>query len=101
MAQSDWLFMIEDTGELGQGLRDFYQKTVEQSALDAKTHQLVYLAYLSAASITKGVAKHTKEAKHAGATRPEIQSVFTCGWAVGAARLSECYRIALEAFDEG
>ena len=99
-SESDWLFMIEDTGELGKELRDFYQKTEEHTALDAKTHQLVYLAYLASAGITKGVTKHTKQAKSAGATRQEIQSVFTCGWAVGAARLSECYRIAMLAYDE-
>ena len=93
--------MIEDTGELGQELLGFYQKTERQTALDEKTHQLVYLAYLASAGITKGVTKHTKQAKAAGATREEIQSVFTCGWAVGAARLSESYRVAMAAYDEG
>ncbi|MCL1803447.1 MAG: carboxymuconolactone decarboxylase family protein [Eubacteriaceae bacterium] len=97
---SDWLYMIEDTGELGEDLREFYQKTESKSALDKKTHQLVYIAYLAASGITKGVAKHTKEAKSHGATREEIQSVFTCGWAVRAACLSECYRIAMQAYDE-
>ena len=98
--ESDWLFMIKDTGELGQELMHFYEKTEKQTALDAKTHQLVYLAYLASAGITKGVTKHTRQAKSAGATREEIQSVFTCGWAVGAARLSECYRAAMLAYDE-
>ena len=98
--ESDWLYMINDTGELGQELRSFYDKTEKQTALDAKTHQLVYLAYLASAGITKGITKHTKQAKSAGATRQEIQSVFTCGWAVGAARLSECYRVAMAAYDE-
>jgi hypothetical protein len=26
--------------------------------------------------------------------------VFTSGWAVGAARLAECYRVAMTAYDE-
>ena len=98
--ESDWLYMIKDTGELGQELFNFYHKTEKQTALDAKTHQLVYIAYLASAGIVKGVAKHTKQAKSAGATREEIQSVFTCGWAVGAARLSECYHAAMTAYDE-
>ena len=98
--ESDWLFMIKDTGELGQELHNFYMKTEKQTALDAKTHQLVYIAYLASAGIKKGIAKHTKQAKNAGASREEIQSVFTCGWAVGAARLSECYRIAMTAYDD-
>jgi len=97
---SDWLYMINDTGELGEELHNFYQKTEEQTALDEKTFQFVYLAYLASAGITKGIAKHTRMAKNAGATRLEIQSVFTCGWAVGAARLSECYRAAMTAYDE-
>jgi len=100
MNESDWLFMIQDTGELGQELAAFYQKTETQTALDEKTHQLVYIAYLASAGIVKGITKHTKQAKKAGATRAEIQSVFTCGWAVGAARLSECYRAAMKAYDE-
>ena len=98
--ESDWLFMIGDTGEMGQELRNFYDKTEQQTALDKKTHQLVYLAYLASAGIAKGVARHTKTAKNAGATRQEVQSVFTCGWSVGAARLSECYRVAMQAYDE-
>ena len=98
--ESDWLYMIGDTGELGQELLDFYTKTEKQTAFDEKTHQLVYLAYLASAGIIKGVFKHTKMAKAAGATREEIQSVFTCGWAVGAARLSECYRVAMNSYDE-
>lgn len=97
---SDWLYMIRDTGELGRELSEFYAKTEHQTALDEKTHQLVYLAYLASAGITKGVVKHTKQAKSAGATRAEIQSVFTCGWAVRAACLAECYRAAMEAYDE-
>ena len=100
MNESDWLFMIQDTGELGQELASFYQKTESQTALDAKTHQLVYLAYLASAGIVKGIRKHTKQAKAAGATRAEIQSVFTCGWAVGAARLAESYKAAMAAYDE-
>ena len=101
MAQtgSDWLYMIQDTGELGKDLREFYDKTETKTALDEKTHQLVYLAYLAAAGIEKGVTRHTNMAKQAGATREEIQSVFTCGWAVHAAGLAACYRIAMEAYD--
>jgi alkylhydroperoxidase/carboxymuconolactone decarboxylase family protein YurZ len=98
--ESDWLFMIEDTGYLGKELHDFYLKTEKNTALDEKTHQLVYLAYLASAGIVKGIRKHTNSAKNAGATREEIQSVFTCGWAIGAARLAESYRAAMTAYDE-
>lgn len=98
--KSDWLYMIKDTGDLGKGLLNFYEMTEKQTALDAKTHQLIYLAYLASAGITSGTKKHTKLAKAAGATREEIQSVYTCGWAVGAARLSECYRVAMDSYDE-
>ena len=98
--ESDWLYMIGDTGELGKELLNFYQSTEKNTALDEKTHQFLYLAYLASAGITKGITKHTKQAKKAGATRQEIQSVFTCGWAIGAARLSEAYHIAMSAYDE-
>lgn len=84
--KSDWLTMIKDTGEMGQQLLEFYENTEKKTAFDEKTFQLVYITHLATAGIIPGVRKHTKLAKDAGASREEIQSIFTAGFPVGAAR---------------
>ena len=97
--KSNWLTMIKDTGEMGKKLLEFYESAEKKTALDEKTFQLVYITHLATAGILPGVRKHTQLAKAAGASREEIQSVFTAGFPVGAARLSEAYVVAMEAYD--
>ena len=98
--KSNWLIMTRDTGDLGQGLQALYRDAEQKTAFDAKTFQFVYIAYLASAGIIQGVRKHVKNAKEAGATREEIQSIFTAGFAVGGARLSDSYAAAMESYDE-
>ncbi len=100
MMKSNWLMMTGETGELGQELQALYRDSEKKTAFDAKTFQFVYIAYLASAGIIQGVRKHVKNAKEAGATREEIQSIFTAGFAVGGARLAEAYAAAMASYDE-
>lgn len=98
--KSNWLAMTGDTGELGQALKALYRDSEQKTAFDVKTFQLVYIAHLASAGILQGVRKHVKNAKAAGATREEIQSIFTTGFAVSGARLADAYVAAMESYDE-
>ena len=98
--KSNWLTMTGETGEPGQALKALYREAEQKTAFDPKTFQFVYIAYLASAGIIQGVRKHVKNAKEAGATREEIQSIFTAGFAVGGARLSDAYAAAMESYDE-
>lgn len=61
-------------GEAGDAFLDMTLKEEETSALDAKTHELAYLAALTAIKLESGIRMHTKEAKRLGATREEVKS---------------------------
>jgi alkylhydroperoxidase/carboxymuconolactone decarboxylase family protein YurZ len=81
----------------------FVQAKAEESALDAKTNHLAYLAVLSAAGMTGGLDFHVGLAKRAGATDDEIRSAALVGMqAVGLQVLDGLAAVcaALEAGDE-
>jgi alkylhydroperoxidase/carboxymuconolactone decarboxylase family protein YurZ len=81
----------------------FVQAKAEESALDAKTNHLAYLAVLSAAGMTGGLAFHVGLAKRAGATDDEIRSAALVGMqAVGLRVLDGLAAVcaALETGDE-
>ena len=91
--------MVQDGGEVGKAYFDFYNISAGKSALDPKTYQLVYLAYLAADGVIEGVRRHTMEAKEAGATREEIKSTILAGLPVSGAKLQDAYVAAMETFD--
>ncbi|MDR3070225.1 MAG: carboxymuconolactone decarboxylase family protein [Propionibacteriaceae bacterium] len=57
----------------------FVQTAGIESALDEKTRHLAYLAVLSAAGLTGGIAFHVQMAQQAGASRDEIVSACLVG----------------------
>ena len=97
--KSKYLYMIKDGGEIGAAYFDLFKLTAEKTALDPKTFQFVYLAYLAADGIVEGVQRHVMEAKEAGATREEIQSVILTGLPVSGAKLQDVYTAAMETYD--
>jgi alkylhydroperoxidase/carboxymuconolactone decarboxylase family protein YurZ len=97
--KSKFMYMVKDGGEIGQAYFDFYKLTDQKTALDPKTYQFVYLAYLAADGIVEGIQRHVMEAKEAGATREEIQSVILTGLPVSGAKLQDVYVAAMETYD--
>ncbi|MCL2883428.1 MAG: carboxymuconolactone decarboxylase family protein [Coriobacteriia bacterium] len=97
--RSNYMYMVKDGGEIGAAYFDFFNLTAEKTALDPKAFQFVYLAYLAADGVTEGIRRHVMEAKEAGATRAEIQSVILTGLAVSGAKLQDVYRAAMETYD--
>jgi len=97
--KSKYMYMVKDGGETGAAYFDFFKLAEEKTALDPKTFQFVYLAYLAADGIVEGVKRHVMEAKEAGATREEIQSVMLTGLPVSGAKLQDVYVAAMEAYD--
>jgi len=97
--KSKYMYMVKDGGEAGAAYFDLFNLIAEKTALDPKTFQLVYLAYLAADGVTEGVRQHVMEAKEAGATREEIQSVILTGLPVSGAKLQDSYVAALETYD--
>ena len=57
----------------------FVRTKADESALDAKTNHLAYLAVLSAAGLHSGIPFHAGLARQAGATRDEILSATLVG----------------------
>ena len=91
-----FLQMVQNGGEIGKAYYDFYSISASKGALDEKTYQLVYLAYLAADGITEGIRRHTAEAKEAGASDDEIKSVILAGLPVSGAKLQDSYAAVTE-----
>lgn len=87
-------------GATGDAFLDMILKEAETSALDPKTHELVYLAVLAAIKLDSGIRMHTKEAKQLGATREEVKSAILVALpAVGFPAIMGL-KIALASYDE-
>ena len=97
--KAKFIRMVQEGGPIGKAYFDFYNLSVKEAALDAKTYQLVYLAFLAADGVTEGVRRHTMEAKEAGATREEILSTIMVGLPVSGAKLSDSYVAAVDTLD--
>jgi alkylhydroperoxidase/carboxymuconolactone decarboxylase family protein YurZ len=98
-AKAKFIQMMQDGGEIGKSYFDFYNLSAKKSALDEKTYQLVYLAYLAADGVIEGICRHVMEAKEAGATREEIKSAILVGLPVSGAKLQDAFVAAMETFD--
>ena len=96
---SKFIQMVQNGGEIGKAYYDFYNVSAEKGALDEKTYQLVYLAFLAADGVTEGVRRHTAEAKEAGASDEEIKSVILAGLPVSGAKLQNSYAAVTEMLD--
>ncbi|GHU39488.1 hypothetical protein FACS1894190_04380 [Spirochaetia bacterium] len=92
-------YFHHNSGEVGKAFHEMYEKTVSNSALDKKTHELVYIAYLAATKEYSGLELHVKGLKKIGASRTEIESVMLCGLAPLGISLSYAYQVAMTAYD--
>jgi alkylhydroperoxidase/carboxymuconolactone decarboxylase family protein YurZ len=78
---------------LGDTIRD-------QSGLDEKTFQLVYIALQASRGALGSVTAHAGFAKKAGATRDEVRgAIVTTLMTVGVNGVADCLVAALEAYD--
>ncbi len=93
-------YFVNNGGEVADTFHKMYETTKEVSALDRKTHELVYIAYLAAIRSYHGLKKHVKGLKTLGASREEVESAMLCGMAPLGISHAEAYKIAMEAYDE-
>lgn len=93
------LFMKESAG-VGPAFMDSVTKLSKASALDAKTHELAYIAVLSALQMTKGLDFHVKHARELGASLEEVKSAALVGMPLIGLRVSEAFAQAIESFRE-
>ena len=98
-SMSDYAYMNQDSGAVGDIYKSLYRDVAKTTVLDAKTFQFVYIAYLASSGVLEGLNKHVREAKELGATREEIQAVIQAGLSVGGATLATPYRVAMESYD--
>ncbi|MCH5193036.1 MAG: carboxymuconolactone decarboxylase family protein [Oscillospiraceae bacterium] len=93
------LFM-EETEGTGKAYMDMVMQQAKSSSLDKKTHELAYIAVLSATRMTSGLNFHVKSAKEAGATKEDIKSAVLVGLPVAGITLADALETALQAYDE-
>ena len=93
-------YFRNNSGAVGKAFHNMYDITVEESVLDVKTHELVYIAYLAACKEYTGLSLHVKGLKKLGASRKEVESVILCGLAPVGMSLCYAYQAAMEAYDE-
>ena len=93
-------YFRNNSGAAGKAFHTMYDVTVEESALDEKTHELVYIAYLAACKEYTGLALHVKRLKKLGVSRKEVESAILCGLAPVGMSLCYAYQCAMEAYDD-
>jgi alkylhydroperoxidase/carboxymuconolactone decarboxylase family protein YurZ len=92
-------YFRHNSGAVGEAFHEMYEKTVSESVLDKKTHELVYIAYLAATKEYSGLELHVKGLKALGATRAEVGSAILCGLAPVGMGISYAYQAAMRAYD--
>ena len=98
--QSGYVYFRNTSGIVRDAYFDLMQKTKASSALDPKTFELVYVAYLGAIKNYSGIEVHVKRAKEHGATREEVESVMLCGIGLIGATHTDAYKLAMTAYDD-
>lgn len=87
-------------GKTGEAFLDLVMTEASTSTFDPKTHELVFLAALTAAKMDSGVRIHTKSAKQAGASREEVRSAILAALpAIGFSAILSL-KVALDSYDE-
>ena len=77
----------------------FVKTKAEESALDAKTNHLAYLAVLAAAGLTSGIPFHVGLARQAGASREEILSATLVGLQAVGLIVMDAYSVVVAALE--
>ncbi len=97
---SDFQIFLEESNGVGQALMGTIFKSAEVSALDAKTHELAYIAVLSALQMAGGISYHVKQAKELGSTLEEVKSAVLVGLPLCGIRLAEAFAAAIHSYTE-
>lgn len=93
--------LMTETSNIGKAYMSMAMKLSQESALDTKTHELAYIAVLSATKMISGLTFHVMSAKKMGATKEEIKSAVLVGLPAVGLAVVDALEIALLAFDEG
>lgn len=91
---------MEESKEIGKAYIDMILQQEKSSALDKKTHELAYIAVLSATKIMGGLIYHVKSAKNLGASREEVKSAILVGLPAVGLAIIDPLEAALHAYDE-
>lgn len=91
---------LKETPSHSKVWSDMISGLVEASALDRKTHQLIYLAVLAVQRLESGIPFHVKLAKQAGATKEEIFSAILAGLPATGNVVTQVLPIAVQAYEE-
>ncbi len=97
---NDFQLFLEESNGVGQALMESVMKAAEVSALDGKTHELAYIAVLSALQMAGGLTYHVKHAKELGATLEEVKSAVLVGIPLSGIRLAEAFAVAVQSYQE-
>jgi alkylhydroperoxidase/carboxymuconolactone decarboxylase family protein YurZ len=101
MAMSAGFYLLfRERPELMKAWLDVDRVMTQQSALDAKTAELAYLAVIAALGLERGIAFHSGEAKKLGASRDEVLSAVLVGLPAAGAKVIEAVVEAVKPFDE-
>jgi alkylhydroperoxidase/carboxymuconolactone decarboxylase family protein YurZ len=95
----DFQKFMEESNGAGPAFMEFVMKLSNASALDAKTHELAYLAVLSALQMTGGIPYHAKQAKETGASLEEVKSAVLVSMPLVGLRVSESLAAAIESYE--
>lgn len=91
---------MEETDKIGKTYIEMILEQEKASALDKKTHELAYIAVLSATKIMGGLLYHVKSAKDLGASRDEVKSAILVGLPAVGLAIIDPLEAALKAYDE-
>lgn len=97
---NDFQVFMEESNGVGQALMGTIMKAAGESALDAKTHELAYIAVLSALQMAGGIPYHVKQAKELGATQKEVKSAVLVGLPLCGIRLAEAFATAIHSYTD-
>lgn len=91
---------VRDMPRTAQAHMAFVRTKADESALDAKTNHLAYLAVLAAAGLTSGIPFHVGLARQAGASREEVLSATLVGLQAVGLIVMDAYAVACAALDQ-
>lgn len=95
---NDFQIFMEESNGAGQAFMGFIMKLAESGALDAKTHELAYIAVLAALQMTGGIPYHVKQAKELGASLEEVKSAVLVGMPLVGIRIAESFAVSIESY---
>jgi AhpD family alkylhydroperoxidase len=88
---------LKEFPEPGKAYLELFKSVMAQTALDAKTKQLILIGVMTAQNYPQGVKAHIPQALAAGATREEImEAVLTPLPVSGINGVLECLPVVLE-----